>query len=282
MRLLRYGPPGAERPALLDAAGRIRDLSAHVPDIAGAALSDAGLARLAALDPDSLPLVEGNPRLGPPVGGVGKIIGVGLNYADHAREAGLPIPTEPVLFTKAVSCLCGPDDSVIIPKGAAKVDWEVELAVVIGTTTRMVEERNALAHVAGYAVMNDVSERAFQLEGTGQWLKGKSFDSFGPLGPWLVTRDEIPDPQNLELWLEVNGERRQHGNTATMIFGVATLVAYISRFMTLTPGDVITTGTPPGVGLGRKPPLYLAAGDVMRLGVAGLGEQRQRVVAWSG
>ena len=280
MKLVRYGPPGAEKPGLLDEDGHVRDLSQHVRDIDAAALAPERLATLVALPPDSLPEVEGAPRFGPPVGGVGSIPAIGLNYADHAAETGTPVPEEPIVFNKARTALSGPNDPVIIPRGAEKVDWEVELAVVIGSRTQYVDEADALDHVAGYAVINDVSERHYQLEGTGQWVKGKSFDSFAPLGPWLVTRDEVPDPQNLNLWLEVNGKRYQDGNTRTMIFPVAFLVSYLSRFFTLMPGDVISTGTPPGVGAGQKPPLFLKPGDVMRLGVEGLGEQRQEARAW--
>jgi len=280
MKLLRYGPKGAEKPGLVDKDGRIRDLSNQVSDIDGSVLAPERLAALAKLDAHTLPLVEGSPRLGPPVAGVGKIIAIGLNYSEHVKESGMEMPTEPVMFTKAVTAINGPNDPVIMPKGATKTDWEVELAVVIGRKAQYVEEAQALDYVAGYAVMNDVSERAFQLERGGQWVKGKSFDTSAPFGPWLVTRDEVPNPQKLNLWLEVNGTRRQNGNTATMIFGVAHLISYVSRFMTLLPGDVITTGTPPGVGLGYKPPVFLKAGDVMRLGVEGLGEQRQEVKAW--
>lgn len=279
MKLLRHGPVGQERPGLLDKDGNIRDLSGVIDDIAGKVLSPQGLAMLAALDPKSLPMVSKDARLGPCVGGVGKIIAVGLNYADHAKEAGLEPPREPVLFAKAVTSLCGPNDDVIQPKGSTKLDWEVELTIVIGSRARYVSEADAMSHVAGFCVMNDVSERAFQIESTGQWIKGKSHDTFAPLGPWLVTRDEIADAGKLDMFLEVNGTMRQKGSTATMIFGVAHLVSYISRFMTLEPGDVIPTGTPPGVGLGHKPPLFLKPGDTMRLGIHGLGEQRQRVVA---
>ncbi len=279
MKLLRYGAPGQERPGMLDAEGRLRDLSAHVPDIDGAALAPAVLGRLAALDASDLPLVEGSPRLGPCVGGVGKMVCVGLNYADHAAESGMPVPAEPVLFLKPSSAICGPNDDIQIPPGAAKADWEVELGVVIGKTARYVSKAEAMEHVAGYCIVNDVSERAYQLERGGQWDKGKGCDTFGPIGPWLVTRDEVPDPQALDLWLEVDGRRFQDGNTRTMVFDVVTLVSYISQFMSLQPGDVISTGTPPGVGMGQKPhPIYLKAGQVMRLGVAGLGEQRQRTI----
>lgn len=257
--------------------GELRDLSGKVDDIAGHALRRESLNWLRALDPAVLPIVHGGPRLGPPVAGVRKFIGVGLNYADHAAETGQPIPVEPVLFAKAASSICGPNDDVVLPPGAEKGDWEVELAVAIGERACRVSETEAMQHVAGYLICNDVSERAYQLEGTGQWLKGKSADTFGPLGPWLVTTDEIPDPQALSMYLEVNGEPMQTGSTATMIFGVASLVSYISRFMTLEPGDIITTGTPPGVGLGRKPQRFLRPGDVMRLTIEGLGEQRQKV-----
>ena len=277
MKLLRFGPAGSEKPDLLDAAGRVRDLSGEVGDITPASLSPALLARLAALDPAALPRVDGAVRLGPPVGGVGKIICIGLNYRDHAEEAGMPVPGEPLLFMKSPTAIIGPDDPVVLPAGAQKGDWEVELAIVIGRKARLVARGQAGEYIAGYSIMNDVSERAFQLEHGGQWVKGKSFDSFAPFGPWLVTGDEIGDPQSLDLWLDVNGTRRQTGNTATMIFDVFEIVSYVSRFMTLLPGDVISTGTPPGVGMGHKPPLFLKAGDVMRLGITGLGEQRQEV-----
>lgn len=279
MKLIRYGAVGQERPGLIDAQGRMRDLSAHVPDIAGAALSPQSLARLAAIDPASLPLVDGSPRIGACVGGVGKMICVGLNYSDHAAESNMPIPTEPVLFMKATSAIVGPNDDVEIPPRAEKVDWEVELGVVIGKTARYVSRADALDYVAGYCIVNDVSERAYQLERGGQWDKGKGCDTFGPMGPWLVTRDEVPDAQALEMWLDVDGKRYQQGNTRTMIFDVPTVVSYISQFMSLQPGDVISTGTPPGVGLGQKPhPVYLTAGQTMRLGISGLGEQQQRTV----
>ena len=277
MKLVRYGPPGAERPGLLEAGNTLRDLSGHVADIDPATLAS-GLDALKALDPESLPAVEGNPRIGAPVANVGKIICVGLNYADHAAESNMALPKEPVLFMKATTAICGPFDDVVKPRGATKLDWEVELAVVIGKTARSVSEGEALGHVAGYCVLNDVSERAFQLEHEGQWVKGKSADTFAPMGPWLVTADEFGDPGALDIWLEVNGHRYQDSNTRHLIFSIPFLIAYISRFMTLAPGDVISTGTPPGVGLGLKPPLYLSAGDTMRLGVAGLGEQRQTVV----
>lgn len=278
MKLLRYGAPGAERPGLLGPTGEIRDLSGEIDDISGDVLSDTGLARLAALDPETLPRVAGEPRLGPPVAGVQKFVGIGLNFSDHAREAGLPTPSEPILFTKAVSSLSGPNDDVIYPPNATKGDWEVELAFVIGREAKHVSEADALSHIAGYAICNDVSERAFQMEGTGDWQKGKSYDSWGPVGPWLVTCDEIPDPQKLDMWLDVNGERMQSGSTATMIFSVAKLLSYTSDFMTLHPGDIVTTGTPPGVGMGRTPQRWLADGDEMHLGIAGLGEQRQKVI----
>lgn len=279
MKLLRYGNQGEERPGLLDTSGTIRDLSAHVDDITGANLAPTALAKLRALDPQQLPVVPDNVRLGPCVGSVSKFICIGLNYSDHAAESGMPLPNEPILFMKAPSAICGPNDNVILPRKSEKSDWEVELGVVIGTRAKYVTEQDALGHVAGYCVVNDLSERAFQLEGTGQWVKGKSADTFGPIGPWMVTADEIPDPQNLRLWLEVDGHRFQNGSTSTMIFGVAHLISYISRFMTLVPGDIISTGTPPGVGLGQKPPHYLLPGNVMRLGVEGLGEQRQAVIA---
>jgi 2,4-diketo-3-deoxy-L-fuconate hydrolase len=280
MKLLRYGPAGQERPGILGPDGVLRDLSGRLPDVTPEQLSVGALQRLSGLDSSTLPAVTGQPRLGVPVAGIRKFIAVGLNYADHAAEAGLPVPTEPVLFTKAISCLNGPNDDVLLPRGSRKSDWEVELGVVIGTLARYVDESEALKYVAGYCIVNDVSEREYQIERGGTWDKGKGCDTFGPVGPWLVTADEVADPQNLQLWLEVNGQRRQSGNTRTMIFGVAALVAYISRFMTLEPGDLITTGTPPGVGMGIKPaPVYLQAGDVMRLGVERLGEQTQRVVA---
>jgi 2,4-diketo-3-deoxy-L-fuconate hydrolase len=282
MKLLRYGPKGSEKPGLLDAQGQIRDLSGHVADITGAQLSPASLKALAAIDPASLPVVEGSPRYGVPVNGVSKFIAVGLNFADHAAESNLPIPEEPVLFTKAVSCLTGPNDNVMIPKGSLKTDWEVELGVVIGSRASYVSEAEALDHVAGYVLINDVSERAFQIERGGTWDKGKGCDTFGPVGPWLVTSDEVGDPQNLGMWLDVNGDRKQDGSSKTMIFPISKLVSYISEFMTLEPGDLITTGTPPGVGMGQKPsPVYLKAGDEIRLGIEKLGEQRQIVVAWS-
>jgi 2-keto-4-pentenoate hydratase/2-oxohepta-3-ene-1,7-dioic acid hydratase in catechol pathway len=282
MKLLRYGPRGAEKPGLLDAAGQIRDLSGHVADITGDLLSPEGLARLAAIDPTALPLVEGSPRYGVPVGKVGKFLAIGLNFADHAKEAGLEPPPEPIFFTKAISCLNGPNDEVMLPKDAQKGDWEVELGVVIGKRARYVDQAQALDYVAGYVLVNDVSERAFQKELGSQWDKGKGCDTFGPVGPWLVTADEVGDPQDLDMWLDLNGRRMQTGNTKTMIFGVAELIAYMSRFVTLEPGDILTTGTPPGVGEGQKPDkIFLKPGDVMRLGVEKLGEQQQTVVAWT-
>ncbi len=279
MKLVRFGEAGREKPGLLDAENRVRDLSAHVADWTGEALSPQTLARIKALDPASLPEADGKPRLGAPVGGTPKFVAIGLNYADHAAEAGMAIPAEPIVFLKASSSLCGPNDAVEKPRGSIKLDWEVELAVIIGTRAKYVSEADALKHVAGYAVCNDVSERHFQIERLGQWTKGKSHDTFGPLGPWLVTADEVKDPHNLAMWLDVNGERRQTGSTATMIFNVPKVVSYVSALMTLNPGDVITTGTPPGVGMGMKPPVYLDVGDVMTLGIEGLGEQRQQVVA---
>ena len=279
MKLLRHGPAGSEKPGLLAEDGTIRDLSAHVADIGGDVLSDAGLAPLRDLDVSSLPEVPADTRLGPCVAGTGKFICIGLNYADHAAESGMKVPPEPVIFMKATSAICGPNDPILIPRTSQKTDWEVELAVIIGTKAKYVSEAEAMAHVAGYAVSNDVSERAFQTERAGQWTKGKSCDNFGQLGPWLVTRDEVSDPQDLAMWLTVNGETRQDGSTRTMVYGVAHLVSYLSQFMTLHPGDVISTGTPPGVGMGMKPPTYLKAGDVVELGIAGLGQQRQEVVA---
>ena len=279
MKLLRYGPVGQEKPGLLDANGQLRDLSGQVADINGDSLSDAALAQLRTIDPNSLPLVGGNPRIGPCVGRVGKFICIGLNYADHAAESGAAIPTEPVVFNKWTSAICGPNDNVEIPRGSSKTDWELELGVVIGKSAKYISEAEALDHVAGYCVVNDVSEREWQIERGGTWDKGKGFDTFGPIGPWLVTRDEVPDPQNLAMWLDVDGTRFQNGNTKTMIFTVAQIIAYLSRCMSLQPGDVISTGTPPGVGLGIKPvPVYLKAGQTMRLGIAGLGEQEQRTV----
>jgi 2-keto-4-pentenoate hydratase/2-oxohepta-3-ene-1,7-dioic acid hydratase in catechol pathway len=279
MKLLRYGPAGQEKPGILDAEGRIRDLSAHVADIDGAALTPEGLAKIAAIDVASLPVVDGDPRIGACVGKVGKFLCIGLNYADHAAEAGMKLPPEPVLFMKATSCIIGPNDDVVLPRTSVKGDWEVELGVVIGRQAKYVTEDEALDHVAGYCTINDVSERSFQAERAGQWTKGKSCDTFGPIGPWVVTRDEIADPQDLKLWCHVNGKPMQNGSTNTMHFGVKHIVSYLSQFFTLEPGDVIATGTPPGVGLGMKPPVFLKAGDVMELGVEGLGTQRQRVVA---
>lgn len=279
MKLLRFGPKGSEKPGLLDASGNIRDLSGHVNDIAGTTLTDAGLAKLARLEPDSLPVVTDAPRIGPCVGSVGKFICIGLNYADHAAESGMALPEEPVIFFKATSAIVGPHDDVHIPRGSVKTDWEVELGVVIGREAKYISEDDALDHVAGYCVINDVSERDFQLHRSGQWVKGKSADTFGPIGPWLVTRDEVPDPQALPMWLEVNGRRYQNGSTATMHFDVATVVSHLSQFMSLQPGDVISTGTPPGVGMGQKPETYLRPGDVITLGIDGLGKQTQNVVA---
>ena len=281
MKLLRIGPKGHEKPALLDADGQARDLSALLPDITPATLAPAALAALRSIDPRSLPVVPAG-RIGVPWHGMGKFVAIGLNYADHAAEAGVPPPKEPVVFMKTTHCAVGCNDPVVLPQGSVKADWEVELGVVIGSRARCVSEEQALAHVAGYCVVNDVSEREFQLERGGQWDKGKCCDTFGPVGPWLVTADEVPNPQDLPLWLDVNGQRRQTGHTGQMIFGVAHLVSYLSRFFTLEPGDLITTGTPPGVGMGVKPaPVYLRPGDVMRLGVGGLGEQRQAVHAWN-
>ncbi len=277
MKLLRYGMPGREKPGLLDAAGQIRDLSGLVNDIGPGSISPGELAKLRAVSAESLPLVSGSPRLGTPLTGIGKFIAVGLNYSDHAAETGMTIPGEPILFTKAISCITGPNDPVVLPEGSTKGDWEAELGMVIGTTARYVAEADALRYVAGFCVVNDVSERNFQLERGSQWDRGKGCDTFGPLGPWLVTTDEVPDPQELGVWLDLNGERMQSGNTKTMIFGAAHLVSYISRFITLMPGDVITTGTPPGVGMARKPQRFLKPGDVMTLGIQGLGSQRQEV-----
>ena len=287
MKLVRYGNPGKEKPGLIDAQGQLRDLSAVVKDITPDQLGDAALAKLAKLKVDKLPLVKGKPRYGNPVTGTPKFIAIGLNYADHAAESGLPIPAEPVVFMKATSCIQGPNDPVMLPKGSKKTDWEVELGVIIGTRARYVSQKDALNHVAGYCTINDVSEREFQIERGGTWDKGKGCDTFGPIGPWLVTRDEVPNPQRLGLWLDLNGERMQTGNTRTMVFNVAKLISYVSRFMTLEPGDVLTTGTPPGVGMGwrdaagRPAPRYLKRGDRMSLGIDGLGEQHQDVVAFS-
>jgi ureidoglycolate lyase len=280
MKLLRYGPKGHEKPGLVDADGRIRALSGNVADIAGDVLSDAGLAQLRTIDPQTLPLVEGDPRIGACVGHIGKMVCIGLNYADHAAESNMPIPAEPVIFNKWTSAIVGPNDDIEIPRGSIKTDWEVELGVVIGKHAKNVSEAEALEHVAGYCIINDVSEREWQIERGGQWDKGKGFDTFGPTGPWLVTRDEVPDPQNLSLWLEVDGHRYQNGNTRTMIFTVAKIVSYVSQCMSLQPGDVISTGTPPGVGMGVKPnPVYLKAGQTVRLGIEGLGVQQQKTRA---
>jgi 2,4-didehydro-3-deoxy-L-rhamnonate hydrolase len=280
MKLVRYGKAGKEKPGLVDATGKIRDLSEIIDDVGGEALSAKTLARLAKIKPDALPAVRGTPRLGPCVAHVGNFIAVGLNYADHAAETGAAIPKEPILFNKAPSCIVGPNDDVVIPKGSVKTDWEVELAIVIGTSASYVAEHDALDYVAGYCLCHDVSEREFQTERGGQWMKGKGCPTFGPLGPWLVTKDEIADVQKLDMWLDVNGERMQKGSTATMIFNVRKLVSYISHFMLLQPGDVITTGTPPGVGLGMKPPRFLKGGDTVSLGIEGLGQQAQSIVAW--
>ncbi|MBV8617535.1 MAG: fumarylacetoacetate hydrolase family protein [Curvibacter sp.] len=285
MKLVRYGRPGKEKPGLIDAQGRLRDLSAVIPDLGPEQLGDAALARLARLAVDKLPLVRGKPRFGVPVAGTRKFLAIGLNYADHAAEAGLPLPKEPIVFSKAISCIQGPDDPVMLPKGSKKSDWEVELGVVIGKLARHVSQKEALGHVAGYVLVNDVSEREFQIERGGTWDKGKGCDTFGPIGPWLVTRDEIPHPQKLAMWLDLNGQRMQSGHTRTMIFSVAKLISYVSQFITLEPGDVLTTGTPPGVGMGVKKdgqpaPVYLKKGDVMTLGIEGLGQQRQEVVAF--
>ncbi|MFB8344071.1 fumarylacetoacetate hydrolase family protein [Brucella cytisi] len=279
MKFLRYGETGQEKPGLLDADGNIRDLSAHVGDLSGAALAPDALAKLGAIDINSLPKVEGNPRLGPCVAGTGKFICIGLNYADHAAESGMAVPPEPVIFMKATSAIVGPNDDLLIPRGSEKTDWEVELGIVIGKTAKYVSEDDALDYVAGYCTLHDVSERAFQIERAGQWTKGKSCDTFGPTGPWLVTKDEVADPQNLGMWLKVNGETMQDGSTKTMVYGVRHLVSYLSQFMSLQSGDIISTGTPPGVGMGMKPPRYLKAGDVVELGIEGLGTQKQNVRA---
>jgi 2-keto-4-pentenoate hydratase/2-oxohepta-3-ene-1,7-dioic acid hydratase in catechol pathway len=279
MKLLRYGSQGQEKPGIFGADGEIRDLSGIVPDLAGESLLPASIEKVRNTDIARLPRVAGRPRIGPCVGGVGKFICIGLNYSDHAAESGMAVPVEPVVFMKATSSICGPDDTVVIPRGSKKTDWEVELGVVIGEPAKYVEESDALSHVAGYCVINDLSERAFQLEGTGQWVKGKSADTFGPVGPWLVTPDEVPDPQNLEMWLEVDGHRYQNGSTKTMVFGVAHLISYLSRFMSLRSGDIISTGTPPGVGFGQKPPVYLRPGNRIQLGIRGLGQQNQDVAA---
>jgi 2-keto-4-pentenoate hydratase/2-oxohepta-3-ene-1,7-dioic acid hydratase in catechol pathway len=277
MKLLRYGLPGREKPGLLADDGQIRDLSGVIPDLAGESLLPESIQKLRRTDVPRLPVVPGKSRLGPCVGSVGKFVCIGLNYSDHAKEAGMPIPAEPVIFMKATSAICGPDDDVVIPRGSTKMDWEVELGVVIGKPGKYIAEADALSHVAGYCLVNDVSERAFQIDGTGQWVKGKSADTFGPIGPWLVTPDEVPDPQDLDMWLEVDDHRYQNGSTKTMIFGVASLISYVSRFMSLQTGDIISTGTPPGVGLGRKPPVYLRAGNRMKLSIRGLGQQNQKV-----
>jgi 2-keto-4-pentenoate hydratase/2-oxohepta-3-ene-1,7-dioic acid hydratase in catechol pathway len=282
MKLVRYGHPGQELPGAIDSDGRIRDLSSIVDDISGKSLARGALDRLRAVDITSLPVIGEKHRIGACIAGVGKFICIGLNYSEHAAESGLPEPTEPIVFMKATSSICGPNDDLVIPRGSEKTDWEVELGVVIGKEAKYITKEDALSYIAGYCIVNDVSERAFQLEGTGQWVKGKSADTFGPIGPWLVTADEIPNPQNLEMWLEVNGHRYQHGSTRTMIFDVASVISYLSRFMSLQPGDVISTGTPSGVGLGQKPPLYLRLGDTVRLGIEGLGEQNQRVTAYNG
>lgn len=279
MKLLRYGPRGKERPGLLDADGIIRDLSGEMLDLSGEALLPHSIERLRRLDLDALPELDGEPRIGPCVGHVGKFLCTGINYADHAAEIGVEVLPEPILFMKATSAIAGPNDDIVLPRGSTKTDWEVELGVVIGRHGKYIPQSEALAHIAGYCVVNDLSERNFQLEHGGQWVKGKSCDGFGPIGPWLVTADEVPDPQNLHLWLEVDGKRYQNGNTRTMIFSVAQLISYTSQFMTLHPGDIISTGTPPGVGLGHKPPVYLKPGNVIRAGIQGLGEQRARVVA---
>lgn len=285
MKLVRYGNPGKEKPGLIDAQGVLRDLSGVIKDLGPEQLSDAALAKLAKIKTDKLPAVKGKPRMGCPVAGVGKFVAIGLNFADHAAEAGLPLPKEPIVFMKATSCIQGPNDAVMLPKGSKKSDWEVELGVVIGKEAKYVSQKDALSYVAGYCLINDVSEREYQIERNGTWDKGKGCDTFGPIGPWLVTRDEVPNPQKLDMWLDVNGKRCQTGNTKTMIFSVAKLVSYVSQFMSLQPGDVITTGTPPGVGMGVKKdgqpaPVYLKKGDVMTLGISGLGEQRQEVVAY--
>ncbi len=285
MKLVRYGQPGKEKPGLIDADGKLRDLSGVIADVTPEHLSDKALAKLAKVKADKLPLVKGKKRFGPPVSRTGKFIAIGLNYADHAAESNMPIPKEPIVFMKSTTCIQGPDDDVMLPKGSKKTDWEVELGIVIGTRARYVSQKDAVNYVAGYCTVNDVSEREYQLERGGTWDKGKGCDTFGPIGPWLVTRDEVPNPQNLAMWLDVNGVRMQNGSTRTMIFGVAKLVSYVSQFMTLEPGDIITTGTPPGVGMGIKKdgkpaPVFLKRGDVMKLGIEGLGEQTQKVVAF--
>jgi len=278
LKLVRYGKPGKEKPGLIDADGKLRDLSDRISDIGPDQLSPASLAKLAKINPSRLPLVRGKPRYGVPFAGTRQFIAIGLNYTDHAKETNNPIPKEPIVFTKAISCLQGPDDDVMLPKNSVKGDWEAELGIVIGSTARYVSKRDALSYVAGYTVVNDVSEREFQMERGGTWDKGKGCETFGPVGPWLVTADEVPNPQRLDIWLTVNGETRQNGNTRTMIFNCATLVSYVSQFITLLPGDIITTGTPPGVGAGMKPPQFLKPGDVMTVGISGLGEQTQHVV----
>ena len=285
MKLVRYGQPGKEKPGLIDADGKLRDLSGVIADVTPEHLSDKALAKLAKLKADKLPLVKGKKRFGPPISRTGKFIAIGLNYADHAAESNMPIPKEPIVFMKSTTCIQGPDDDVMLPKGSKKTDWEVELGIVIGTRARYVSQKDAFNYVAGYCTVNDVSEREYQLERGGTWDKGKGCDTFGPIGPWLVTRDEVPNPQNLSMWLDLNGVRMQNGSTKTMIFGVAKLVSYVSQFMTLEPGDIITTGTPPGVGMGIKKdgkpaPVFLKRGDVMKLGIEGLGEQTQKVVAF--
>lgn len=285
MKLVRFGPVGKEKPGLIDAQGQLRDLSTVIPDLGPAQLSDKVLNKLARIDPNKLPRVKGHPRMGCPVAQVGKFVAIGLNYADHAAEAGMPLPKEPIVFMKATSCIQGPDDDVMLPKGSVKTDWEAELGVVIGTRAAYVSQKDALQYVAGYCVVNDVSEREYQIERGGTWDKGKGCDTFGPVGPWLVTRDEVPNPQKLDIWLDLNGKRMQTGNSKTMVFGVAKLISYVSQFMTLMPGDIITTGTPPGVGMGMKKngkpaPIYLKRGDVMQLGIEGLGTQTQKVVAF--
>jgi 2,4-didehydro-3-deoxy-L-rhamnonate hydrolase len=280
MKLVRYGKVGKEKPGLIDAAGKLRDLSKVVGDIGPAQLSAAALAKLSKVKTDKLPLVRGKPRMGVPFTGATKFVAIGLNYSDHAAEAGMPVPKEPIIFMKTLSCMQGPDDDVMLPKGSVKTDWEVEIGIVIGTKASYVTKKDALSYVAGYVVSNDVSEREYQIERGGLWDKGKGCDTFGPLGPWLVTTDEIPNPQKLDMWLDVNGEKRQRGNTKTMIFDCATIVSYVSQFMTLNPGDVIITGTPPGVGLGMKPPQFLKPGDVVSLGIQGLGQQTQKIVKY--
>ncbi|MFT5449456.1 MAG: 2-keto-4-pentenoate hydratase/2-oxohepta-3-ene-1,7-dioic acid hydratase in catechol pathway [Gammaproteobacteria bacterium] len=282
MKLVRYGENGSEKPGLIDGDGNLRDLSSQVSDIDGSTLDEASLAKLRAIDPSSLPAVSGSPRLGCPVANIGKVLCIGLNFSDHAKESGLPIPDEPILFMKATTSLNGPNDQVVLPKGSVKSDWEVELGIVIGKRASYVEEADALDYVAGYTLVNDVSEREHQIESTGQWVKGKSADTFCPVGPWVLTADEVADPQALGMWLDLNGKRMQDGSSATQIFGVKTVVSYVSRYMTLMPGDIIPTGTPPGVGMGMNPQVFLKAGDVMRLGISGLGEQEQKVVAHPG